>query len=215
MAVGECASFAWMMRSPACSVRDCSRCSRRRRCCWSSPASTSQTCSLRAPRTAGARSRCARPSARAALVVAEVSLAVILLFGAALLIRSVGRLMRESTGVDAPSVVTATVQLPIAAYGDWGRVARFYGALGESMRHHVDVTGVGVANFLPLDAGWRMPYGLPGVAAVSREDAPEAQIHSVDEGYFAAVRAPIVRGRDFDARDDSVGRPVVVVNETM
>ena len=156
-----------------------------------------------------------RGSMRGALVVAEVSLAVILLCGAALLIRSVGRLMRESTGVDAPSVVTATVQLPIAAYGDWGRVARFYGALGESMRHHADVTGVGVANFLPLDAGWRMPYGLPGVAAVSRADAPEAQIHSVDEGYFAALHAPIVRGREFDARDDSAGRPVVIVNETM
>ena len=156
-----------------------------------------------------------RGSMRGALVVAEVSLAVTLLCGAALLIRSVERLLRESTGVDATSVVTATVQLPIAGYRDWGRVARFYGALGESMRHHADVIGVGVANFLPLDAGWRMPYGLPGVAAVSREDAPEAQIHSVDEGYFAAVRAPIVRGRDFDARDDSVARPVVVVNETM
>ena len=98
-----------------------------------------------------------RGSMRGALVVAEVSLAVTLLCGAALLIRSVERLLRESTGVDATSVVTATVQLPIAGYRDWGRVARFYGALGESMRHHADVIGVGVANFLPLDAGWRMP----------------------------------------------------------
>jgi predicted permease len=154
-------------------------------------------------------------SMRGALVVAEVSLAVILLCGAALLIRSVGRLLRESTGVDATSVVTATVQLPIAGYQDWGRVARFYGALGDAMRHHGDVLGVGVANFLPLDAGWRMPYGIPGVAAPSRADAPEAQIHSVDEGYFGALHAAIVRGRDFAAQDDSAGRPVVIVNETM
>ena len=154
-------------------------------------------------------------SMRGALVVAEVSLAVILLCGAALLIRSVGRLLRESTGVDATSVVTATVQLPIAGYQDWGRVARFYGALGDAMRHHGDVLGVGVANFLPLDAGWRMPYGIPGVAAASRADAPEAQIHSVDEGYFGALHASLVRGRDFAAQDDSAGRPVVIVNETM
>jgi len=154
-------------------------------------------------------------SMRGALVVAEVSLAVILLCGAALLIRSVGRLLRESIGVDATSVVTATVQLPIAGYQDWGRVARFYGALGDAMRHHGDVLGVGVANFLPLDAGWRMPYGIPGVAAPSRVDAPEAQIHSVDEGYFATLHAPIVRGRDFATQDDSAGRPVVIVNETM
>lgn len=154
-------------------------------------------------------------SMRGALVVAEVSLAVVLLCGAALLIRSVSRLTRESTGVDATSVVTTTVQLPDVAYRDWGRVARFYGSLGDALRSHADVTGVGVTDRLPLDPGWREPYGLPGVAAVTREDAPEAQIVSVDDGYFAALRAPILSGRNFDARDDSASRPVVVVNETM
>lgn len=154
-------------------------------------------------------------SMRGALVVAEVSLAVVLLCGAALLIRSVSRLARESTGIDASSVVTATVQLPDVAYRDWSRVARFYSSLGDALRGHADVTGVGVTDRLPLDPGWRQPYGLPGVAAVSREDAPEAQIISVDDGYFAALRAPIVAGRNFDARDDSASRPVVVVNETM
>ena len=154
-------------------------------------------------------------SMRGALVVAEVSLAVVLLCGAALLIRSVGRLMRESTGADATSVITTTVQLPDVAYRDWGRVARFYGSLGDALRAHAGVTAVGVTDRLPLDPGWREPYGLPGVASVSREDAPEAQIISVDDGYFAALRAPIVAGRNFDARDDSSSRPVVVVNETM
>src|SRR4029453_5948812 len=43
----------------------------------------------------------------------------------------------------------------------------------------------------------------------------EAQLHSIDEGYFATLRAPIVRGRAFDARDDSASRPVVVINEAM
>ena len=154
-------------------------------------------------------------SMRGALVVAEVSLAVVLLCGAALLIRSVSRLARESTGIDATSVVTATVQLPDVAYRDWSRAARFYASLGDALRGRADVTGVGVTDRLPLDPGWREPYGLPGVAAASREDAPEAQIISVDEGYFAALRAPIVAGRNFDARDDSASRPVVVVNETM
>ena len=154
-------------------------------------------------------------SMRGALVVAEVSLAVVLLCGAALLIRSVSHLTRESTGVDATSVITTTVQLPDAAYRDWGRVARFYASLGDALRSHADITGVGVTDRLPLDPGWREPYGLPGVATASREDAPEAQIISVDDGYFAALRAPILAGRNFDARDDSASRPVVVVNETM
>ena len=152
---------------------------------------------------------------RGTLVVAEVSLAVILLCGSALLIRSVERLLGESSGVDPTSVVTATVQLPDAGYRDWMRVARFYSALGESMRSHAGVAEVGVANFLPLDPGWRFSYGIPGVVDVARDDAPEAQIHSVDEGYFAALRAPIVRGRGFEARDDSAGQAVVVINEAL
>jgi predicted permease len=154
-------------------------------------------------------------SMRGALVVAEVSLAVMLLCGAALLIRSVGRLMRESTGIDASSVMTTTVQLPDVAYRDWSRVARFYASLGDALRGEPGVEAVGATDRLPLDPGWREPYGLPGVAAASREDAPEAQIISVDDGYFAALRVPMLAGRNFDARDDSAGRPVVVVNETM
>ncbi|HKN69097.1 MAG TPA: ABC transporter permease [Gemmatimonadaceae bacterium] len=154
-------------------------------------------------------------SMRGALVVAEVSLAVMLLCGAALLIRSVGRLMRESIGIDASSVMTTTVQLPDIAYRDWSRVARFYASLGDALRRHPGIAAVGVSDRLPLDPGWREPYGLPGIAAASQEDAPEAQIISVDHGYFAALRAPIVAGRNFDARDDSASRPVVVVNETM
>jgi len=154
-------------------------------------------------------------SMRGALVVAEVSLAVMLLCGAALLIRSVDRLLRESTGVDATSVVTATVQLPDVAYRDWTRVIRFYDELGATLRRRPDVIGVGLTDRLPLDPGWRLPYGVPGVAAVSREDAAGAQIMSVDAGYFDAVRAPLISGRNFDAHDDSAGRPVVIVNQEL
>jgi len=152
---------------------------------------------------------------RGALVVAEVSLAVMLLCGATLLIRSVGRLLRQSTGVDPTSVVTATVQLPDVAYRDWNRVINFYTELTGALRNRPDVLSVGLTDRLPLDPGWRLPYGLPGVAAVSREDAAGAQVVSVDDGYFAALRAPLVSGRNFDARDDSAGRPVVIVNEEL
>ena len=154
-------------------------------------------------------------SMRGALVVGEVSLAVLLLCGAGLVIRSVGRMLNESTGVAATSVVTTTVQLPDAAYRDWTRVVQFYDALATALGRRPEVSAVGATDRLPLDPGWRLPYGLPGVAAVSREDAAGAQLISVDDGYFAALRVPIVSGRTFDARDDSAGRPVVIVNETL
>jgi putative ABC transport system permease protein len=154
-------------------------------------------------------------SMRSALVVAEISLAVVLLCGASLLIRSVSRLLRESTGVDATGVATLTVQLP-PSYREWSRVARFYASLGEALRKRPEVTAVGVSNFLPLEPGWRVPYGAVGVTPRGgSESRDEIQIHSVDEGYFATVRAPILRGRGLDARDDSASRPVVVVNEAL
>lgn len=156
-----------------------------------------------------------RGAMRGALVIAEVSLAVMLLCGAALLIRSVERLLRESTGVDASSVVTATVQLPDAGYRDWGRVWRFYAGLGDALRRHPDIVAVGMSDRLPLDPGWRIPYGVSGTSGAALSDLPEAQIESVDDGYFATLRVPIVRGRTFDTRDDSAGQAVVVINETL
>jgi putative ABC transport system permease protein len=153
-------------------------------------------------------------SMRSALVVAEVALAVVLLCGAALLIRSVDRLMRESTGVDATSVVTTTLILPDAGYREWSRVARFYGLLGDAMRARPGITDVGLGNFLPLEVGWRFTYGVVGGTSVASAEPTEAQLQSVDEGYFATLHAP-VRGRAFDARDDSASRPVVIVNEAL
>jgi predicted permease len=127
----------------------------------------------------------------------------------------VGRLLSESTGVEPSSVVTATVQLPDAGYRDWRRVVQFYSSLGDALRRRPEIVAVGAGNRLPLDPGWRIPYSLPGAGAASRADAPQAQIESVDDGYFLALGVPLVRGRGFDARDDSAGRPVVVVNETL
>jgi putative ABC transport system permease protein len=153
-------------------------------------------------------------SMRSALVVAEISLAVVLLCGSALLIRSVSRLLHESTGVDPQGVVTATVQLP-GGYREWGRVARFYTALGDALRARPEIIAAGLSNFLPLEVGWRVPFGAVGWAPNSTGDQPEVQIHSVDEGFFSTLRTPILRGRALEASDDSAARPVVVINEAL
>jgi putative ABC transport system permease protein len=180
------------------------------------PALTTSRADLNgALREGGKGSAGGRGAMRGVLVVAEVSLAVMLLCGAGLLIRSVERLLSQSTGVDASSVVTATIQLPDAGYRDWGRVTRFYTALGNALRRHPDVAAVGLSDRLPLDPGWRIPYSVPGISTAAPSDLPEAQIESVDDGFFAALRVPIVRGRTFDTRDDSAGQAVVVVNETL
>ena len=152
---------------------------------------------------------------RSMLVVADVALAVILLCGAGLLVRSVSQMLRVDTGVDPAFVITADMQLPDAAYPEWPKVDQFYASLVRGLANRPGVVAAGTTTFLPLDPGWRMPYTVVGAAPVAAGDEPTAQVHSADGGYFAAIRAPIVRGRTFDAHDDATANPVVIINETL
>jgi predicted permease len=153
---------------------------------------------------------------RGALVVAEVALAVALLCGAGLLVRTVSTLLRQQTGVAAPeSAVAVDVQLPDARYQDWARVASFYAALLPAVRAHAGVTAVGATNFLPLDAGWRMPFGIVGAPADDPQGERTTQHVTVDEGYFHALGVRLLGGRTFEPRDDADAPGVAVINQAM
>ena len=152
--------------------------------------------------------------ARNVLVVAEVALAVMLLCGAGLLIRSVDRLLREDSGVDATHTLTANLQLPEAAYEDWGRVANVFTALLADVRQHPEVVAAGAASFLPLEPAYRIPVSIVGKPVTPGEE-PTIQFHTADAGYFAAAGVPLLRGRLYSERDLATTQPVVVINETM
>ena len=152
---------------------------------------------------------------RSTLVVAEVALAVILLSGAGLLVRSVSRMLRVNTSVDPAFVIAADMQLPDAAYGEWERVEQFYATLTRALSDRPEVVAAGTTTFLPLDPGWRLPFTVVGSAPVPSGEEPTAQVHSADAGYFTALRAPVTRGRPFDTRDAVASVPVVIVNETL
>ena len=152
---------------------------------------------------------------RSALVVVEVALAVILLSGAGLLVRSVTRMLAVNTGVDPASTITVDMQLPDAAYREWPKVEQFYSSLVRAIQQRPGVVAAGTSTFVPLQTGWRLPYVPVGAGPFPAGEEPMAQFHSADAGYFAAVRAPIVRGRAFDAHDDVASTPVVIVNETL
>jgi predicted permease len=149
---------------------------------------------------------------RNVLVAAEVALAVVLLSGAGLLIRSVVALLRVDAGVDAVRVATADIELPSAQYSSYNEVATFYATLIESVGAHPQVMAAGASNFLPLESGWRLAIGYAG-ASTSPDDRPMAQYHTVDEGWFETLGIALVGGRTFDVRDDSTRPGVVVVNE--
>lgn len=148
------------------------------------------------------------------LVAGEVALACALLVSSALLVRTVSRMTNTPLGVDADEVLTTTVHLPETAYREWRKVADAHAAIIEHIREQAGIVSAGGGNFLPLEVGWRMPFGIQGEAGPARpEDAPQAQIHSVSEGYFEALGAVIAQGRAFSTRDTREAPPVAIVNE--
>jgi putative ABC transport system permease protein len=149
------------------------------------------------------------------LVAGEVALACALLVSSALLVRTVSRMTQTPTGVDADHVLTTTVQLSQGGYASWRVVAETHTAILDQIRQQPGVIAAGGGNFLPLEVGWRVPFQIEGEPPPGRpEDAPQAQHHSVSEGYFEALGAKVTEGRAFQTTDAVDSPAVIMVNET-
>jgi putative ABC transport system permease protein len=151
------------------------------------------------------------------LVVAEVALACALLASSALLIRSVGQMTRVPLGVTAQNVTLTTVQLSVAnsSQAAWQTAATQHAAILDLLREQPGVVSAGSTNFLPMEHGWRNPF-MPADQPPGRpEDRPQAQHHSVSEGYFETMGATLLEGRLFTTRDTPDTEAAVIVNETL
>ncbi|MEE8526104.1 MAG: ABC transporter permease [Thermoanaerobaculia bacterium] len=149
---------------------------------------------------------------RQALVVSEVALALILLFGAGLLVRSFYRLLDEAPGFNPRHTLSFNVQLPRTSYADWTDVTAFYGRLIDRLETVSGVEDAAVTAFLPLEVGWRVDFSIAGLEGLNDRDRPEAQYHTVSPGYFQLMGIPLLRGRDFDSRDDQTMPGAVILN---
>jgi predicted permease len=107
------------------------------------------------------------------------------------------------------------VQLPDGAYAEWPRVSTFFTTLLTDLRRQPQVAEVGVASELPLEPGYRIPFGIVGSPPVATIDQRLAQYHTADRGYFAALGVPLIRGRTFTDQDLATTTPVIIVNETL
>lgn len=166
----------------------------------------------------GGRGASAGPAARRTrglLVVVEVALAMMLLVGAGLLIRSVVRLLQEKPGFAPERVLTMNLELPEALYRDWPRVSQFYSELLERLDAHPAITSVGASGFLPLEPGWRIDYTVPDRPPEAAGEGREAQYVTVSPGYFETLRIPRLAGRTFDRRDTADSPAAVVINREM
>lgn len=150
-------------------------------------------------------------------VIAEVALACALLVSSALLIRTVGQMTRVPLGVRAESVMLTTVQLSAAnsSLAAWETVGTQHAAILDRLREQPGVVSAGSTNFLPMEHGWRNPFMLADQPPGRPEDRPQAQHHSVSEGYFETMGATLLEGRQFTTEDTPTTEPVVIINETL
>jgi predicted permease len=151
---------------------------------------------------------------RATLLVAEVSLSVVLLVGAALLLVSFARLQQVETGFKPDGIFTAQIVLPAERYGPAKRVA-FYENFYQRLKTMPGVTSAALTDSVPLSGGQALaPIAVQGTSIPPLSERPNANRHLVSPKYFQTLGIPIRAGRDFDERDSARVPHVVIVNET-
>ena len=152
--------------------------------------------------------------ARAVLVVSETSLAVILLVGSALLIRSFLALYRVDPAFDAKNVVTMRTSLTGPKYSKSATAAYTIRAGLEHLRALPGVAAAGATCCVPLQGGYGLPFEIVGRPAAATSDS-DGGWSIVSPGFFDVFRIPVKRGRTFTDQDDGRAPQVVVINERM
>jgi putative ABC transport system permease protein len=156
-----------------------------------------------------------RQRLRSILVVVEVSLAIVLVIGAGLMIRSLSALGRIDLGFKPDHVLTMRVSVPQAKYDTPEKTIDFYRTLNERVRALPGVQSAGFMRVLPLAT----TIGDFGVDVEGFEEAPgrnaKGDWQIATDGSFEAMGARLLRGRWINAADTIQSQPVVVINETM
>jgi len=150
---------------------------------------------------------------RDALVVCQIALALVLLVGAGLLLRSFERLQSVDVGVQPAHVLTFSVSLPSGRYDDPERRARFYRDFAARLGAIPGVRAAAAISRLPVTGSYHNWFA-------SRADRPEAsgllaEQRVIEGPYFAAVGIPLLRGRTFDARDDAHAPRRMVISQEL
>jgi putative ABC transport system permease protein len=155
----------------------------------------------------GARSR----HLRSAMVVSEVALALVLLVGAGLLLRSFQRLSHVDPGFNTENVLTMRTVLPGAKYQQPEQRRAFYDEVLLRVEQLSGVESAGMVSFTPLSfSGMNFAFTVEGSRPATDMNLPLAVYRVISPDYFRTMGIPTLRGRSFD-RQDTVEKPAVVV----
>ena len=150
---------------------------------------------------------------RASLLVAEVSLSVVLLVGAALLLTSFARLQRVEPGFRPDGIFTAQLVLPPQRY-DREKLVAFFEQFYQRLSALPGTTSAALTDRVPLTGQQSpAPVAVMGTSTPPMHERPNANRHLVSPRYFQTLGIPMRAGRDFDERDSSRVPHVVIINE--
>jgi predicted permease len=155
---------------------------------------------------------------RSILVVVEVGLALVLLIGSALLIRTAVALGRVDPGFDTHNVLTLKMSLKGAQYDKAEAVEQVVRNGVERLKSLPGVVEASATCCVPLQGGYGLPFRIAGRPLAADSQGPfhgNGGWMTVSPGYFEVFKIPVKHGRTFNARDTSTSTPVVVINEAM
>jgi putative ABC transport system permease protein len=154
---------------------------------------------------------------RSSLIVVEVALAMVLLVGAGLTLRSFSRLMAIDPGFNPERVVTARLNLPDAKYPDRAAWTAFHREILQRLVALPGVDSVGLNSAIPLEGGGSEAPVIAEGDPIPSPDRPATAtlFQTTSPGYLRAMGIQLIKGRDFADRDTAASAPVVIVDETL
>ena len=152
---------------------------------------------------------------RSALVVSEIALAVVLLVGAGLMMKSLWRLLNTNIGFNTENVMTMTVVLPPAKYTEPNQMINFNNQIRERVQSLPGVTGAGTVNILPVNGGNTTRFYVDGDPIPAAGQEIESNIRTVSDDYFKTLGIPLLAGRTFDMSETANSPVAVIINKTI
>ena len=150
--------------------------------------------------------------ARSVLVITEMALALVLLVGAALLIRTFEALRGVNPGFDARSVLTMQMSLAGSRFEKAASVVQLERAGRQRLERLPGVTAAAITCCLPLEGGFGLPFSIEGRTPTEGPYSGAAGWISVSPRYFDVFHIPLLKGRTISDQDDEAGDRVVVIN---
>lgn len=152
---------------------------------------------------------------RSAMVVSEIALAVVLLIGAGLMMKSLLRLLQTNIGFQTENLLTMTVIAPPSKYTDVNQQINFHDQLRQRVQALPGVASAGTVNILPVNSGNTTRFFIDGDPVPAPGKETEANIRTVSEDYFKTLGVPLLAGRMFDDRDTPDKPGVVIIGKTI